>query len=153
MSEPEGGGASRSTDPAAGTSTGTDVSLREYLTQQINAVERRTEQRFESMKQAVDLALQANERRFDSVNEFRATLSDQASHFVTRDTLEALSEKLQSSIDRNAEDLNKLSRRVDLREGQEAGSRLTAGKLYAAIGAAIAVLGLVIVVANYLAGN
>jgi hypothetical protein len=38
----------------------------------------------EADREAVKTALDANERRFDSVNEFRQTLSDQAATFISR---------------------------------------------------------------------
>jgi len=127
MSDP-GGGASRSTDPAAGTSTATDVSLREYLTALIAAAERRSDERFASMRASVDKAFESaqaaiekaeevSERRFEGVNEFRSTLSDQAREFVTKSTLEALISKLEAQIERNRDDLDNLSRRLDVREG------------------------------------
>lgn len=150
MSE-EGGGASRSTDPAAGTSSATDVSLREFLNERINAVERRSEARFTAMQQAVDLALEATERRFEGVNEFRSTLSDQAQHFVTVDTLNAIVERLEAKTERNRDTIIEVSKRIDRREGQESGSRLTKGSFYAAFGAAIAFIGLMIVLASYIA--
>jgi hypothetical protein len=57
--------------------------------------DRRYEQRFEAMEQKTSLALTssekavakaeiATEKRFDSVNEFRATLSDQAANLLPR---------------------------------------------------------------------
>jgi len=147
----EGGGASRSTDPAAGTSSATDVSLREFLAQRIDAVERRSEARFTAMQQAVDLALEATERRFEGVNEFRATLSDQAQHFVTNETLTAIIERLDAKIERNRDMITEVSKRIDRREGIEAGGRITKGSFYAAFGAAIAFIGLMIVVASYVA--
>jgi hypothetical protein len=150
LSDDPGGGASRSTDPARGSSEGTDVSLREYLHAEIQAVERRSEARFESMQRAVDLALEATERRFEGVNEFRATLSDQAANFVTRDAMTALGEKLQASIDRNASDLRALSQKIDLREGEESGARITKGTLYSALIGATLILGVIIALANYL---
>ena len=129
MRKDEGGGASRSTDPAAGTSAATDVSLREYLVALINAAESRSNQRFEAMKEQVDAAFAASqlaidkadmatEKRFEGVNEFRAALTDQAARFVTQDALVSLSDKLQASIDRNREDLDALSKRIDVRQGR-----------------------------------
>ena len=150
MSTEEGGGASRSTDPAAGTSSATDVSLREFLTQRISTVEQKADARFNAMEQALRLADLATERRFEGVNEFRATLSDQAQHFVTTETLNAIVERLESKIERNRETTLDVSKRIDRREGIESGSRITKGSLYAAFGAAIAFLGLMIVLANYL---
>jgi len=160
MKEDAGGGASRTTDPAAGTSSATDVSLREYLMAQINAAESRSDIRFEAMKQqvreafaasqlAIDKADTATEKRFEGVNEFRAALADQSSQFVTQNSLIALGEKLQLGIERNRDDLDALARRIDLREGELAGSRVTKGTLVTAITIAIGVIGLIVVVASY----
>lgn len=159
----EGGGASRSTDPAAGSSAATDVSLREYLTALINNAERRSDARFESMKEMVETAFttaqtainkadEATEKRFEGVNEFRAALSDQAQQFVTKPTLNALVQKLEAQIDRNREDLDALAKRIDIREGQAAGSRVTWGNMTAIIVAAAAAIGIVVVLANWLSG-
>ena len=156
-----GGGASRSTDPAAGTSTATDVSLREYLMAQINAAETRANIRFEAMKEQVDAAFAASqaaidkadiatEKRFEGVNEFRAALSDQATRFVTQETLTALGDKLQAAIERNREDLDRLATRINTREGAEAGSRLTYGSMAALVAVASAVVGTIVVLTNYL---
>ncbi len=163
MSEP-GGGASRSTDPAAGTSTATDVSLREYLNAQIRGVEMLSEQRFQSMKEqvaaafdssqrAIDKADEATEKRFEGVNEFRAALSDQATRFVTNDQLSALADKLQASIERNREDLDALSKRIDLREGAISGSRLTWGSMAALVAGVGTIIAIIAVLASYLANH
>lgn len=160
MSE-QGGGASRTTEPAAGTSQATDVSLREYLMAQINAVEKRADMRFEAMKAQVESAFsssqlainkadEATEKRFEGVNEFRAALSDQAAHFVTNQQLAALGEKLQAAIDRNQDDLIALSKRIDLREGQVQGSRLTYGNIAAMIAVAATIVGLLVLVASHI---
>lgn len=159
-----GGGASRSTEPASGTSQATDVSLREYMMAQINAAESRSELRFESMKEqvraafessqrAIDKADIATEKRFEGVNEFRAALSDQATRFVTTQTLEALGEKLQAAIERNREDLDALSKRIDTREGEIAGSRLTYGNIAALLAGFATVIGLLVVGANWISGQ
>jgi hypothetical protein len=157
----EGGGASRSTDPAAGTSSATDVSLREHLTSLINAAEERSDQRFESMKAMVETAFKVSEsaiekaeaadnKRFDSMNEFNTRIDTILSNTVTRETVDALIGKLESEIDRNREDLDQLSKRIDLREGQAAGSRLTWGNMAALVATAATALGIIIVLANYL---
>jgi hypothetical protein len=60
----------------------------EYLHAEIAAVEQLSQARFDAMQRAVDKALEATERRFEGVNEFRATLSDQADERVrTQDRL------------------------------------------------------------------
>jgi hypothetical protein len=48
-----GGGASRSTDPAAGTSSATDVSLREYIHVQIDGLETHMNSQMQSLKELV----------------------------------------------------------------------------------------------------
>jgi gas vesicle protein len=159
-----GGGASRSTDPAAGSSQATDVSLREYLTSLINAAERRSDARFDAMKDMVETAFEtakeaiskaetATDRRLEGMNEFRDTLSDQASHFVTKDALESLVDKLETQINRNRDDLDSLAKRIDVREGQTAGSRLTWGNMAALVATAAAFIGIIVVVANYLSSH
>lgn len=157
----EGGGASRSTEPAAGTSASTDVSLREHLEAKILAESKRADARFDAMEAAVTAAFasaqralektnQAMESRFEGVNEFRSALSDQAGSFVTKDALAALTDKLESATDQVRKDLDALERRFDLREGQEAGSRLTTGTLVTVITVGVGVIGLIVVIVGVL---
>ena len=160
----EGGGASRTTDPAAGTSAATDVSLREYLIAEIHAAESRSimryeamqaqvEAAFESSQRAIDKADEATEKRFEGVNEFRAALSDQATRFVTNDQLTALGSKLEASISRNREDLETLATRINLREGAISGSRLTWGSMAALVAGLGTVIAIIAVLASYLANH
>lgn len=69
--------------------------LREYLTSIIDANDRRYSARFDAQEKAVIAALDSakeavlkaegsSEKRFESVNEFRKTLSDQTAQFITR---------------------------------------------------------------------
>jgi phosphopantetheinyl transferase (holo-ACP synthase) len=68
--------------------------LREYVLELLDERDVRYQQRFEAQTKAVEAALLAAkeavikaelamEKRFDGVNEFRETLSDQAAQFVT----------------------------------------------------------------------
>lgn len=57
---------------------------REFLELQIAALKELTLARFEAAGEAVTKAEVASEKRLDSVNEFRAQLSDQAATFLTR---------------------------------------------------------------------
>jgi hypothetical protein len=74
-----------------------------------------------SADKAVSKAEIATEKRFESVNEFRQTLSDQTQSFVSRVEFEALRET-------NAARIADLSSRLDKTEGKSAG--LNAGWLY-----------------------
>lgn len=85
------------------------VSLREHFEVRILGLEKSIDERFSAQDQAVKTAMQsaekavnkaesAAERRFESVNEFRNTLSDQARMLMpraeTEQAVKALSEKL-----------------------------------------------------------
>lgn len=64
----EGGGASRSTEPASGTSAATDVSLREHLAQRLHETERRLDQRFLDLREADSKFAEERDRRYTEVN-------------------------------------------------------------------------------------
>jgi hypothetical protein len=59
-------------------------------TERFDAQEGANRLALDAAEKAVLKAENAAERRFESVNEFRATLSDQAAQFVTRKEVEAL---------------------------------------------------------------
>lgn len=164
MAQEEGGGASRTTDPAAGTSAATDVSLREYLGQAINDSRRECresiahlERHFDETTRHQDEVFQAAmagiDKRFDGVNEFRNALSDLSRLMATKDNLARVEEKFTTSTDQVGQRIAALERRIDLREGELTGARLTKGNLYAAVGIAIAAVGALVVLANYFTGQ
>jgi hypothetical protein len=101
----------------------------------------RDQQRFEAQSSAIAAALlaaekavskaeTANERRFEGVNEFRQTLSDQAATFISRTEFEA---QLKSVTER----VQELATRVDKTEGRSGG--LNSFLSYLIAGAAIIV--------------
>jgi hypothetical protein len=101
-------------------------SLKEHLIALMGEAEKRNGQRFAAQEEAVAAALQAAkeavnkaeaaaEKRFDSVNEFRAQLTDQANTFIPR--LEA-EQRLGQQADRLAE----LQSRMDTKEGHSGGA-------------------------------
>ena len=95
--------------------------------------DRRYRERFESQGKAIDTALIATERRFEGVNEFRKTLSDQAGTFATRDQVEALRTLMAA-----------MAARLDRQEGRSTGLGAGWGYLVAAAGVVIAVVSLII---------
>lgn len=173
--EDEGGGASRSTDPAAGTSSATDVSLREYLMAEIRAsrsefktglqhLESSVAAAERSANESIKTALASIDRRFEGVNEFRAALTDLSKTMAARNDLNNLGEKMvasdealearfESLYQRNRGDIDLINKRLDTREGAEAGTRLTKGSLYGTATILIAVIGILIVAANYITGH
>lgn len=86
------------------------VTLLAHIIALLDERDRRYTERFTAQQEALRTALDATERRFQGVNEFRATLSDQAATFATRDQVDALREIVSA-----------LSARVDRAEGGRAG--------------------------------
>jgi len=58
------------------------------------ALKENVDLRFDAAHEALQKAEISSEKRFESVNEFRRTLSDQAAHFVTRPDIDAVNEKI-----------------------------------------------------------
>jgi len=99
--------------------------------------DRRYEQRFKAQEAAVQSALAssalatqkaeiANEKRFESVNEFRATLADQAGTFISRTEVEQLIRSLDDKVDLT-------TGRMDRLEGRAGGFNATWGYLVGAV--------------------
>lgn len=111
-----------------------------------------TDRRFKDNQKAVDAALvsqekaiikaeTATEKRFESVNEFRKTLSDQTNTFMPRTEGE-------NRITAVSDKVTELTDRLNLNDGQAKGSQLTRGNLIAYIGVAVAIISVVVLVAN-----
>jgi hypothetical protein len=124
-------------------------------------------------KEAVTVANEANEKRFESVNEFRGQLSDiirtlmpraeaeavisraterlgdiaqRAEHWATRSEVTAASE-------RTSERIADVASRLDRLEAKGVGAKENRAGIYASIAAVGVLLGIVVVVANLLAGG
>lgn len=105
-----GGGASESTEPAAGSSTGTDVSLKEftgredywvqkyssrenfwldrYVTAEIQALRRETQAANKNAEQAVAVAAVEATKRLEDHNGLIEQMRTQASHFASREIVD-----------------------------------------------------------------
>lgn len=107
MIEPEGGGASLSTEPAQGSSTGTDVSLREYV-EALRAADLRfdmeRDRRYaevaterekalrikeEADKAALQLAREIQTYKDEKANELREQISAERGLYVTQSEMKA----------------------------------------------------------------
>jgi hypothetical protein len=115
--------------------------LKEHMEQRFRDSDRAVQAALLAAKEAVLKAETATEKRFEATNEFRGQLADQTATLIPRaeasTRFDALSEKLSDVNDR----LNKI-------DGVQQGAALTAGRVYAAIGAAVAIIGLVVIAAN-----
>lgn len=110
---------------------------------------------------AISKAESANEKRFEAANEWRGQSTDRertqqeaiASFVATLTPLvktEAIEARLADAIDRNRSDVEKLDKRMDVQASQALGSRLTMGALVTIVTVAIAIIGVIVLVANYL---
>jgi chromosome segregation ATPase len=98
-----------------------DVSLREYLESRIESVKesihaaerahdvhqteitKSLEARFDSIEEAVKVALEANEKRLDSMNEWRGTIEDLNKTFITKND----HDNLVNMVDKDIEGVQK----------------------------------------------
>lgn len=103
-------------------------------------------------KEAVSKAEAASEKRFESVNEFRQTLSDQTASFLPRPEYDAnhkaLEDKIETQCQALSDKIQGLTDRVNTATGQARGSEITMSKIYAAIAAVGAILAIVVLMAN-----
>lgn len=137
-----------------------DANLREHIsaqvqqiTQMIDNAERLSLARFDGAQTAIDKAESATEKRFEGVNEFRLALTDLSRTMAAHTDLTNLIDRTNERFDLMRETVDRLSTRMDLREGQEAGARLTTGAMVAGLTVLVGVLGLIVVAANYLIGT
>lgn len=156
------------------------ANIKELLESEICAIrktikesDRRYEQRFDaqekatmvaitSAKEAVTKAEASTERRFESVNEFRAALADQSSTLVSRTEVDQYNKALNEKIEELSKLVAELRSRLDVgnpaigtiqqqlaaASGIQQGEQLQMGKIYAFVGAIGAALGIIVVLAN-----
>jgi hypothetical protein len=121
--------------------------LRVHLMAILAERDERYGQRFSDLETALRAALAASEkaigkaeiateRRFESVNEFRQTLGDQAAQFMTRTEATALT-------DRNTERIQEITDRLNRSEGRGTGVSASWGYL---VGAAVLVATVIAIV-------
>ena len=112
MSHDEGGGASRTTDPASGSSAATDVSLRElmahqfvaldrHLTSELAALRRETQTAQEAAAKAIEVAHQEASERLAAHNGLIEQMRQQAGQFATRESLEDYKDAMDKRLSRN----------------------------------------------------
>lgn len=137
----------------------------------LEAAEKAVQTALVSAEKAVGKAEVAAEKRFESVNEFRAQLTDQAASFLTRNEggarLDALADKLEAETARTSarlqemelrltERINALTTSRALAEGQDMGSassrterRLDVGQALMALSVLVGAVGLIIAAAVF----
>lgn len=114
------------------------------------AAEKAVATALQSAKEAVNKAEAASADRFESVNEFRKQLADQATTFATRFEVDtrfaALTDKLDDHLKMAASQLTNVTSRLDLNQGQDAGGRSQQEEQLKAATAALQQRGVIIAV-------
>ncbi len=95
-------------------------------------------------EKAVSKAEVANEKRFESVNEFRAQLLDQQNTLLTRNEYTAKHDALVARIDA-------MDKQLSETHGRSTGVRLSAGALIGALSGLGALVTIVVVLVNFTA--
>jgi hypothetical protein len=105
------------------------VALEISLSKQISALKDYSDSRFSEMQRSVDLRSavlqtavdksdQSMNKRFETVNEFRGQLKDQAGQFITRDEYNAAKYQIQTAVDKSDQSMNKRVETVNDFRGQ-----------------------------------
>lgn len=122
------------------------INLKDYFETMIAEADKRYQQRFDAQSKAISDALQAaekavskaevaTEKRFESVNEFRKTLSDQTITLMPR-------AEASTRFDAMSEKIDQLQRRIDKSEGAGGGLRQFWTYLIGAVGLLLTVVSL-----------
>jgi hypothetical protein len=111
-----------------------DVSLREYVDIRFKAQEEAVNAALAAADRAVAKAESAADKRFESVNEFRASLNDQARMLMPRAEAEQLQRTLNEKLDAQNAKVDALTVRVSANEDRGKGVSATWILLIALIG-------------------
>lgn len=116
-----------------------DVTWRDYVDRRFEDLEKAVTVALSSAEKAVVKAETATEKRFEATNEFRQQLSDQTNTFIPRPEYAAQYKSLEEKVSMLTDRMN-----------QDKGQDISMGKIYAAIGAVGAILGIIVILANAL---
>jgi hypothetical protein len=114
-----------------------------HIDQQLHDLRDHLDERFESQQDMVRTALVQNDKRFESVNEFRAQLNDQVRTFLTRVEYQTAHSALSEKVDT-------LQARVDDATGMQ---RATVRMIGFGLTVTTIMLSVVIFAANYFTGH
>lgn len=120
-----------------GQRTPTVIPLREYIDQRLMDMQRHYDARLQAIRDATDSALEANERRLTSMNEFREQLRDQAARLVGREEVTLMIAKLQGEV----RTLEIFRTTVEAKASQ---SSVTIAQLIGIVGIVLAIISLVV---------
>lgn len=155
----EGGGASRSTDPAAGTSQATDVSLREYLNEKIHSDRKLNNERFAFVGALAGVIWFFIERHLKDLNHENERILKQQETTISKDTYDANEQqrdKEANELDDWRKDVDKdrtqQVSRAELNQESKFESRAKISTVAAVLGGvltAVVILGIILQLLNY----
>lgn len=124
------------------------VASEQAVTTSFSAQEKAINAALAAQQAAVNKAELASDKRFESVNEFRSQLGDQARTFMPRTEAEALikalGEKLETGLKSVSDKLDAVVARIDRNEARGVGNQQVWGYVAAAIGVMVGIAGLVL---------
>lgn len=130
----------------------------------LEAAEKAVNTALVSAEKAVTKAEVAADKRFEAMNEFRGQLADQAATLISRSEAEvriqALAEKLETSMRQMESWRNETTSRLDVAQGNNSGSseerndrRMSNSGIAALVGAVVGVLGIVLAIVTIIIAN
>lgn len=122
--ENAGGGASRTTDPASGSSAATDISLREYtsrdlawldrhMTAEIAALRRETQYANDNADKAISVAADEAKERLAAHNGLIEQMRQQATQFASRESLDDFKQERHQALDSFKDEADKRFGRIE----------------------------------------
>lgn len=126
---------------------------RQY-SQRFDAQQQAVKEAFAAAKEAVEKAEKSSEKRFDSVNEFRAQLKDQQLTFLPRTEYFANHKALEIAVKENADKLTVVTQRQYEDQGRSSGSNwmwgVVAGVIALLMGCATFIVSVAALLMSYL---
>lgn len=113
-----------------------DSSLKDQIQASVVANDLRVREAFAAAEKAIDKQDSASEKRFDSINEFRAQLTDQAAEFVRQDLYSASNETIRK-------DVELLKQQIAAGGGVDAGAADQTRRFYGAVAVLVSAAALI----------
>lgn len=132
-----------------------DVKLRDHLTELVEGLDKRIDQRliamervneirFEALEKMLNYITDANDKAHTSMNEFRGVIGDQAKSFITRTDYETLRNSFDKDMDLTRKDIEDLKlSRAEL-AGKANQSQLTTTFIISLLGVLIGIIGIIL---------
>jgi hypothetical protein len=121
-----------------------EVTLREYFERVIRDLSSNLDARFAGQEKAITTANAANEKRLDTMNEFRSSLSDQSKMFVTGAMFDSYKASSKTEIDRLLSDIESLKITRATLDGKASQSQLTIAMALSLIGLLTSIISIAI---------